>query len=47
MFSMVTDLETVPDRATVEYPVHRGRLENDVQHVVLHYLVERWRLAAL
>ncbi|GFU53376.1 hypothetical protein TNCV_2954011 [Trichonephila clavipes] len=34
-------------RVTVEYPMHRGRSEYGVQHVILHYLVGRGRLADL
>ncbi|GFY05772.1 hypothetical protein TNCV_4404391 [Trichonephila clavipes] len=43
----MTDLEPMQDRVTMEYPVYRGRLEHDVQHVVLHYHVGIRRLAEL
>ncbi|GFV21934.1 hypothetical protein TNCV_4526211 [Trichonephila clavipes] len=47
MFSKGGKSGDVNIRVTVEYFVYRGRSEYDVQRVVLHYLVGRWRLADL
>ncbi|GFS90895.1 uncharacterized protein TNCV_3027491 [Trichonephila clavipes] len=34
-------------RVAFECPVYRGRSEHDVQHMIFHYLVERWSLSGL
>ena len=42
-----TYLETMQAAAAFKYPVYRRRSDHDVQHVVLTYLVGRWRLVGL
>lgn len=46
-FQWVTDLETVRAKAAIEYAVHWGRSEHDVQHVVFRCLIEKWLLVDL
>ncbi|GFY22288.1 5-hydroxytryptamine receptor 2A [Trichonephila clavipes] len=46
-FERVTDQKTVLAGVTIEFPVFRGRSEHNGQHVILHYLVGRGRLAGL
>ena len=46
-FPWVADREILQAKETIEYPVYRERLENDVQLELFQYRVGRWCLAGL
>ena len=46
-FQLLSDLESVQVRVTMEYTVYQERPEHDAQNVVMYYFVERFLLTGV